>query len=186
VQPGDLMPDSTVYLGQYAPKDRDGKSLGGIFNIFAAPTDLPQAMTYNDTIRHVAGLNFWHGHSGDNYANDTEIYAALKDGSYAGGWIIPPHDILHGKDSGGNDTAPDNIFAYKDKGALKGTFKMIATGDADYSNRYWSSTKSHLDPSYMWAVCLSDREATCAPRGLYRLSCRPVRLVKARGQSRSR
>ena len=150
-----------IYLGTYAPVDRDGVSLKKVFNVFAAPDDLfiketrqvhkkakglrglfgatvvenetkyIEIFTYEDAVKYVAGLKSWHGHDGANHATDKELYTAIKDSTYNGGWIIPTRDILLGKDLNDNKTTPDNILAHKDKGSLKGTFKMAASGGSD-------------------------------------------------------
>lgn len=109
-KPGDLVPGQGIYLGQYTPKDRDGNSLSKTFNVFAAPEDLPERMTYIGAVEYIAQLKNWHGHDGTNYATDKEFYDAVKNGSYNGGWIVPTYGIL----------------SHKDKGALLGTLRIIA------------------------------------------------------------
>src|SRR5262249_47246471 len=149
-QPGDLVPGEGVYLGTYRPTDRDGHSLCKTFNVFAAPEDLPETMKYVDAVKHIAKLNNWNGYEGTNYATDKEFYAAIKNGSYNGGWIIPTRDILHGKDVDGKDTTPDNIFSSKDKGAFKHkkhAFKMAASSGSDFADGYWSSTENRGNPA---------------------------------------
>jgi hypothetical protein len=176
--PGQKMTDGTIYLGQYAPKERDGHSLGKIFNVYAAPEDLPKTMEYVATVKHIAKLKKWNGYDGTIYATDEELYAAIKNGSYNGGWIIPTVDILCGKDFDHKDTTPDNILAHKDKGALKGTFKMTAYSDLDSPDCYWSSTEYDRGHRVV-VVRLSDGGGGWYYKDLRRLSCRPVRLVEA-------
>lgn len=176
-RPGQKMPDGTVYLGRYTPKDRDGNSLSKTFNVFAAPNDLPKTMAYVEAIEYVAGLKNWNGYDGTNYPTDEEIYAALKDGSYNGGWIIPPHEILCGKDTDGGTTTPDNLYACRNGGAFKGTFRDVASGNN--SIWYWSSTENRVEPSHLWNVRFSDGKREWNHNKELRLSCRPVRLVPA-------
>lgn len=177
---GQKMPDGTIYLGQYKPKDHDGNSLSKAFNVFAAPEDLPETMRYVGAVKHIARLKKWNGYDGTNYATDKELYAAIKSGSYNGGWVIPTRDILHGKDVDGKETTPDNILAHKDKGSLKGTFKMTASGDgSDFPVWYWSSTEDRDYPSGVWVVRFSDGYGVWLLKDDSRLSCRPVRLVEA-------
>jgi len=172
--------DQGVYIGQYSPKDRDGRSLGKIFNVFAAPQDLPDTMKYVDAVKHIAALNNWYGFDGTNYATDKELYQALDNGSYNGGWIIPTRDLLYGKDVNGNAIQPDNLYAYKDKGDLAGTFCVAASSGSDYPDWYWwSSTEHRDDPSNVHIVRFSDGYEGWNPKDGYRLSCRPVRLVAA-------
>jgi len=183
---GDKMEDSQdVYLGQYQPKDRDGNSLGKIFNVFAAPQDLTdasgkkEAFKYVDAVKRIAGLKNWNGHDGTNYATDKELYQALKNGSYDGGWIIPTRDLLSGKDVNGNVTQPDNLYAHKDKGALAGTFCVAASSGSGYPDWYWSSTEDRGNSSGMHSVRFLDGGEGWSRKDDGRLSCRPVRLVAA-------
>jgi len=176
---GQLMPDGTVYFGKCAT-DSNGKSLGKIFNMFAAIKDLEDIATYNDTLKKVADPKGLHGHNGTNYATDKEFYAALRDGSYNSGWIIPPINILNGKGADGKMTTPDNLYAHKNKGALKDTFKMTTSGDgSDSPDWYWSSTQSPDDSSDVYSVRFSDGGRHWLLNGYRRFSCRPVRLVAA-------
>lgn len=177
-QPGQKMPDGTIYLGQYTPKDRDGKSLSKTFNVFAAAEDLPETMKYVDAVKYIASKYKAHGYDGTNYATDKELYAAIKSGSYNGGWIIPTRDILHGKDIDGKETTPDNILAHKDKGSFKDTFKTAASSGSDYPDWYWSSTENRDNSSNVWNVRLSDGNDDWNHKDNNRLSCRPVRLVE--------
>ncbi len=177
---GQKMPDGTIYLGQYSPKDRDGKSLSKTFNVYAAPEDLPETMKYVDAVKHIAKLKKWNGYDGTNYATDKELYAAIKSGTYNGGWIIPTRDILDGKDVDGKDTTPDNILAHKDKGAFKEAkhaFKTAASSGSDFPDWYWSSTENRDDLSFVWVVRLSFGNGVWGRKDDVRLSCRPVRLV---------
>ena len=211
---GQKMADQSVYIGQYAPKDRDGNSLGKIFNVFAAPGDLGGTDTYVDTVKHIARLKAWNGfyegdakngHDGTNYANDTEIYQALKDGSYNGGWIIPTRDLLSGKDVDGNKTQSGNLLAAYNKAVLKGiektetppltsqdfeftdssfkrgqnsgALKTSSGSDSCYPNWYWSSTENRPYPYNVLVVHLSGGYENWEPKGDLCLSCRPVRLV---------
>ena len=165
-----------VYIGQYAPKDHDGNSLGKIFNVFAAPEDLGGTEQYVDTVKHIARLTNWNGFDGTNYAADKEIYKALKDGSYNGGWIIPTRDLLSGKDVEDNKTQSGNLLAAYNKAVLQGV--KTSPGDVSgYPAWYWSSTEYRDCPSYVNFVCLSDGREGWNYKDDARLSCRPVRLV---------
>src|ERR1035437_5103371 len=162
-EPGRLILGQGVLVGQYAPKDREGNSLGKIFNVFAAPQDLTGASgkketyKYVDAVKRIAALKNWNGFDGTNYATDKEIYKALKDGSYNGGWILPTRDLLVGTDVDGKQNQPDNIYAHKDKGSLQGTFNTTnkASG-SDYPDWYWSSSEDRNYPSYVLNVRFSD------------------------------
>jgi len=182
---GDLIPRQGVFLGEYAPKDRDGNSLGKIFNVFAAPQDLTDAsgkkevFKYVDAVNRVAELKDWNGFNGTNYATDKELYQALKNGSYDGGWIIPTRDILRGNDVDGQATTPDNLYIHKEKGALAGTFCTAASSGSDFPGWYWSSTENRDTSSGVHNVRFSDGNEDWFLKDLIRLSCRPVRMMEA-------
>jgi hypothetical protein len=179
LQPGQLMADGTIFLGKYTPKD-----LSTPFNVFAAPEDLPETMTYNDTVTAVAGLEGWHGHDGARYADDKEIYAALKDGSYGGGWIIPPRELLSGTKADsparglqGDVVQPDNLFDHRNTGSFKKTFETARGSGPDYPHLYWSSSEER-SASGVWSVDFADFDEGFDLKDKCELSCRPVRLVK--------
>jgi len=194
LQPGQRMPDGTVYLGKYAPKDRQGNSLGNIFNVFAAPEDLTGAsgnrkiFTYVEAVRRIAALKSWHGHDGTHYATDKEFYKAVKDGSYDGGWIVPPRELLTGsaadepsRDRQGEIVQPDNLFDRRNCGSFKNTFATPASNGLGFSHGYWSSSERRDTSSYMWAAnFLAGLDCACHKNG-ERQSCRPVRLVPVPG-----
>ena len=167
-----------VYIGQYAPKDRDGNSFGRIFNVFAAPEDLGGTETYVDAVKHISQLKNWNGFDGTDYATDKELYKALKDNSYKGGWIIPTRDLLSGEDVDGNDTQSGNLLAAFNKGVLKGIKTEYASGSG-YPDWYWSSTEDRDYPSGVLGVRLSDGFECWSRKVNFRLSVRPVRLVAA-------
>jgi hypothetical protein len=151
---GVLVKGRGIYFGRWEPQDREKQSLGKIFNVYAAPQDLPETMKYVDTVKHIADLKNWNGFDGTNYATDKEIYAALKDGSYTGGWIIPPRELLSGTEPDGkfgirqgNIIQPDNLYAHKDKGSFKDTFTTAAASGSDYPEWCWSSTEHRDYPS---------------------------------------
>jgi hypothetical protein len=183
---GKAIPGQGVYLGKYTPKDRDGNSLSQTFNVFAAPEDLRDGnkrslLTYNDTQALLARTKGFHGHDGATFKNDSDLYAALRSGSYNGEWFIPTRDILHGKDVDGNETTPDNILAHWKKGALSGTFCETAGGGDVYPLYYWSSSEPRGNADHVYFVRLSDGFEGWDRKDDCRLSCRPVRMVPAVG-----
>lgn len=195
-QPGALQPDGTVYLGKYAPQGILGKA----FNVFAAPQDMtakgflkkkPHSVFLRDgVIAAVSKLRNWHGHDGEDYFNDEELHKSLERETYKGGWVIPPCELLTGSRPDGawgicpgHFIQPDNIFAHKDRGGFKGTFKAAANNDfdlsgvSDFTGWYWSSTGAPDYPHEAYAVRLLDGYARWGLALNSRLSCRPVRLV---------
>jgi hypothetical protein len=172
--PGQEIPGQGIFLGTWQPEGLSQK-----FNVFAAPEDLPDTMKYVEAVKHLAGRKGWHGHDGTNYATDKEFRQALGNGSYAkegSGWIIPPRELLTGKDADGNMVQPDNLLAAFNKGVLKG-IKTAASG-SDYPDWYWSSTEYRVLPSDVLIVRFSDGNENWDLKDYVRLSCRPVRLVQ--------
>ncbi len=185
---GTQIADGSIYLGVYSPKDRQGKSLGKIFNAFSAPENLPKLMEYIDAVKYIAKLKNWHGYDGMNYPSDKEIYTALKDGSYNGGWIIPPRELLVGTefDGGagirqGKIIQPDNLFDYQNKGNFKGTFDTAGPRDGSESpDWYFSSTEYRYNLSHIWVVRFLDGFEDWESKNDGRFSCRPVRLTEVK------
>ena len=150
---GQRIGDKGVYVGIWKPKGGSGKK----FNVFAAPEDLTDAsgkkalLTFKDAAKEVGRLRNWHGHDGGNYANDTAFYKALKKGIYNGEWVIPPLDILGGKDIDGNTVQRDNLYAHRNAGAFKRTFTTRSSG-SDHAHWYWSCTEGRDNPDTVLIV----------------------------------
>jgi len=193
-EPGQEMPDGTIYLGKYSPTGLEGNSLGMEFNVVAAKEDLPEGpRTYVDTVQYMAELKNWNGFDGAGYKNDKELYNALRKDAYNGQWIIPTFEILRGKDEERKDTTFNSLFAYRNTEAFKGTFKIAARRNNDDDNdepnlpdSYWSSTEPRDAPYGAFFVTFSDDhdwndgwlyKDDRPGRAGRRLSCRPVRLV---------
>jgi hypothetical protein len=188
--PGKEIAGEGVFLGQFRPKGRDGKSLGVVFNAFAAPEDLTdtsgkkETFKYVDAVKRVKGLKDFHGHDGESYATDKELNQALKSGSYKGGWVIPTRELLIGTEADGPTgirkggvVQPDNLYDHREKGDLKGTFCTKAASGSGFPQWYWSCTEDREDPACVWDAGFSDGYGGWARKGIIRLSCRLVRLV---------
>jgi hypothetical protein len=187
--PGQLFPrQGGIYFGQVA-KDMDGNSLGEVFNIIAAPEDMTDetgnvVFTYNAAVERLARLENWHGFDGGHYLTDIELYAALKDGSYKGDWVIPTGDVLGGFGSSFTEVR-GYLQLYSDKGAFAGTFQTEKSGlEGDLSHWYWSCTKWRYDDArgQIWSTAFtwwSDSEVR--DKDKEQLRVRPVRLVPVPG-----
>jgi hypothetical protein len=178
-QIGQTIEGKGVYMGIWQPKDRNGKSLGKTFAVYAAPEDLTSesgaklVATFQDHAKRMTALKGWHGHDGGDFANDAALYKALVDGSAIGKWFIPTRDLLVGTDVDGNKVQADNLYANKDKGDLKGTF----TTSGDFLDHwYWSCTEPRDIQSYVWLARFSDAVVGWDAIGDFRLSCRPCRV----------
>jgi len=170
--PGLEIPRHGIFIGTWQPQGLSQK-----FNAFAANEDLPKdsySQTYDDIIKYLAGLEGWHGHNGTNYATDKELYEALKNESYDGGWFIPPRELLTGNDAKGKRIQLNNLCDHKAKGALSGTFhKAFPKASGMW---YWSSTQNSKKPHDIWSVNFENgNEFSWYKRGAM-LNCRPVRL----------
>jgi hypothetical protein len=170
--PGQEIRGYGIFIGTWQPEGLSQK-----FNVFAAPEDLVdrrgKPRSYADTVGTLSKLKDWHGYAGADYENDTALYAALENGSYDGKWVIPPLEVLSGRDANGNLVQQDHIRRYQDAGALKNTFSRGS------SNFYWSSTEDHDDPSHVRNVCLSDGRVDLNHKNGLSVCCRPIRLEPA-------
>jgi len=183
---GQLVPGKGVYLGIWSPSDRHACSINKMFNVYAAPYDLgldenghgsKLIITYNDAVKAVSEIKNLMGHNGAQYKNDTELYDALRSGSYKGEWFIPTRDLVNGTDVDGIKVQHDNLYQHRNTGKFANTF-TTASG-SDYPDWYWSSTEHRGFPSFVWDVRLSDGNDAWDHKDNSRLSCRPVRLVEA-------
>ena len=183
LQRGQHIPGKGIYVGAWQPRDRNGQSLGKIFDLYAAPTGLQDAqgrnlrLTFNAAVQHVAGLRNWHGHDGMNMANDTAVYKTIQDGRYQDleKWFIPTRDIVDGKDLDGQQIImPDNLYALKDTGDFQNTFITTSNG-SDCAHWYWSCTEHRDNPSNVWNVRFSDGDDDWNDKDNNELSTRLVR-----------
>jgi hypothetical protein len=190
VKPGDTVEGEGVFIGIFEPRDRDGKSLCKTFKIFAAPEDLPgedgarACLSYPDMVARLAQMKNWHGHDGANYKNSDRIYKALDTGRYKSEWIIPPHEILSGRDHIGIPIEqPDTILAHWQKGDLANTFNTDAGRAFIVHPHHYISSTVLPDGEYYFFACPSKDVGDRAPRWTHEAtptSCRPVRLVEVK------
>lgn len=169
---GQMVEGHGVYLGLYNLKDNNGVSLRKIFNIFAAPEDLPGVSGYLETVHQVAALKSWNGHDGTLYTNDAEMFTALRDGTYTGGWVVPPREVL------GVKSVPEGMLAHQGKGALQNSFKTASNNGSYYPSWYWSSTEDSGKPEYVGITNFLTKESGWDAKSGYQFSCRPVRFVE--------
>jgi len=180
-QIGQKIEGKGIYMGVYAPKDRNGTSLGKTFAVYAAPEDLTGesgaklVATFQDTARRMTALKGWHGHDGGDFANDAAIIQGLADGSALGKWLIPTRELLSGTDYNGDKVQTDNLLAHKDKlGEI--TTSREGCGDCEYPNYYVSSTEYHARSYYVWCARPAGGDDLWLNKGNNRMSCRPIRV----------
>jgi hypothetical protein len=181
-----------IFLGTWELKDKDGNQLSKIFNVFAAPENIfnerKNTLSYDGIVRLLSGEKDFHGYAGAGYRSDTEIYEALRNGSYNGEWFIPPRELLVGTVGNGPEgvrqgaaSQPDNLFDYKEKGALSGTFAKESMNGDDHYGWYWSSTSPVEHPEWRHHVNFSDGYESCATTDTRGMRCRLVRLELKHG-----
>ncbi|HBR69391.1 MAG TPA: hypothetical protein DEA55_08465 [Rhodospirillaceae bacterium] len=153
---GKLIQGKGINLGTWEPKGKDGRTLGKIFDLYAAPEDIrnnsgPVLMNLNNAVKHVADLKNYHGHDGGNFANDNAILeAAINDPKALAKWFIPTKEILHGKTSGGDKIQTKNLYDYRNIGDFKNTF--IAKNGSRPAGWYCSLTEIPDYPSLYYSV----------------------------------
>ncbi len=178
-----------VLIGTYQAKDSGGKLIGKVFNVYAAPVDYSVKMrviSYVFCATTVSELQEWHGHAGHRAFDHIEIQRDLQNGTYNGGWIIPPAEILCGSNpnkswhdkwlKGSNDTE-NSLYGNHNAESLKGSFSV------DDEDLYWSSTYDKRKRK-VWAVSFKTGAGEWADPNLNYHRCRLVRLVDAQLDSR--
>ncbi len=174
-KPGYHYKDEGIFICEWRPVDREGKSIGKIFNVFAAPEDLMDKKghrwegNFHDAVAAVAQLEGWHGHDGGYIPSETVLCMALKYDTYQGDWFIPPVDIAV------------ELFDLYNIGDMTGT--LVGPHERDthaYPGWYWSCTENkEVIP------CVSGVQAGTLVMGWMNknsllLPCRPVRVVEVK------
>jgi hypothetical protein len=179
LEAGKLIEGKGIYLGTWEPKDNSGRTLGKIFDIYAAPEDIRNGsgnllMTFNNAVKHVASLRNYHGHDGGNIANEKAILEAVRNNPAAlAQWFLPTKELLHGKTSGGDKIQPANLYDSRNTGAFKNTF--ITKSGSGFALWYWSLTELPDIPSFVYVVVFTDGVDDCILKDNFELSSRVVR-----------
>ena len=178
---GTLIEGKGVYVGTWEPTDNNNRTLGKVFDLYAAPEDIRNnsgnnlLMTFNDAVRHVAGLRNWHGHDGNNFANEEAVTQAVRTNpGLLAKWFIPTKEILHGKNAQGTKVQPNNLYDHRTKMPRGAEFVTNASGSDD-ARWYWSCTEHPDNSSYVSNVHFTDGDDDWYGKGGYELSVRPVR-----------
>lgn len=158
-----------VFFGKWTLAAQNGVTRS--FNLFAAPVDLTdrRGLTIADTIKQVAQLKNWHGHDGAKY-KAAFLHAALADGTYKGEWVIPPIEILVGKNAEGIQVQADNLSVHRNAGDFRGTL----LDDPDFES-YWSSAMREGRP--VAGSLGSGQVFSVISHNVSSAPCRPVRFV---------
>jgi hypothetical protein len=106
-----------------------GKRVGPVLDYFVAPKDtrrlclFNQMSSYDDDIKLIAEMKSVSGHGGILLPDDTAIYnTAATNADKLALWHMPTLALVNGQNAHGKVVNTDNMYAHKDKGALKGTF----------------------------------------------------------------
>jgi|GEM_PF-4442080 len=128
---GALIEGRGVFIGTWAPADSEGRHLGQVFNLFAAPEDVPglyKKMPFNQAAKKIAQLGHFHGHAVTMAASSATSLVTAS--TYKGEWFIPPRDVV-----------TDNLLGNKLNGALATTLP---------ARHYRSSTPSRTRANKSW------------------------------------
>lgn len=174
VQKGILLAPAFQHL------NRKGKRVGPVVDYFAAPKDTRflngsrQLATYNQDIQRIADLEEVCGHRGILLPNDAAIYdAAETDPTKLALWHMPTLPLVNGRNMGSDQVNPNNMYAHKGNGALRGTFTDKAGSDG--ARWYWSATEPRDLPSLVFVVAFTAGDDAWDPKDYYDMSSRPVR-----------
>jgi hypothetical protein len=212
-KPGDYVEGCGVFIGAWTPLGANGKKLGPTFNIFTTKEDLRaekdparfdlekfkpvsaepalyapahQTFTYHGAAAAVSQMNEEQGYDVRSYDDDAALYAALKDGSYGGQWIIPPRELVDGFSLRKPD-APHFLYKYRGEGSLSDTFVTECPDDWEddvYPQCYWSCTTSiwSENEGKRAAVSFAGDGMSMLDMKQNRASIRPVRLEPVKAQ----
>lgn len=174
VQKGILLAPAFQHL------NRKGKRVGPVVDYFAAPKDTrfldgsKQLATYNNDIQRIADLEEVCGHRGILLPNDAAIYdAAETDPAKLALWHMPTLPLVNGRNMGSDQVNPNNMYAHKGNGALRGTFTDKAGSDG--AQWYWSATEHRDYPSGVYVVAFTVGGDDWGRKDNGGLSSRPVR-----------
>ena len=175
---GQMVKGKGIYFGVQEITTKGG--LTQTFDLYAAPEDLTDAQdeklvtTYNKAVIALNEKKDWHGHHGECFENSEELEEALVNGTYKGGWFIPTKEILHGRNTNGDEVQSDNLYNHREK-MPSGSEFITTNNESDLAHWYWSSTEHPDDSSRVSSVDFTDGDDDWDGKGGYELSTRPVR-----------
>lgn len=162
--------------------NREGKRVGPVFDYFAAPEDTrfldcsKQLNTCNNDIQRIADLEEVCGRRGILLPNDAAIYdAAENDPAKLALWHMGTLPLVNGRNIGSDKVNPNNMYAHKDRGALRDTFTDKADSGPGLAHCYWSATVHRVSPSGLYGVDFTDGDGGWGHKDFDVLSSRPVR-----------
>ena len=163
------------------------------YHVIAAPNDLAdsggrkQLFTYTKAVQEVAKLRWWAGHDGEYIENSRVLEVMIKSGAAIGKWVIPPHELVSGKDFNGERVVDGSLFALSKIKSQEANFSNVTPAENMlHPNLYWSccNAGNYGNGQYKWLTDFSDgRTANLTEEGVMG-SVRPVLIFPA-GQSHS-
>jgi hypothetical protein len=160
------------YVGTWEPKDGN-ESLGSIFDLYVAPTDIlnsdgtSKLLTHERAVTHVSRKRCWHGHHGLHIEKEQDLIKLILEGRLQelNKWFIPPFDVLE-----------QNIYANRNHPSLKQTFN---TESGMGSINIYRSCSEHIGrPTHVCNIKFQNSvEYLVYPKEQYELPTRPVRAV---------
>ncbi|MDD3370549.1 MAG: hypothetical protein PHE27_01860 [Alphaproteobacteria bacterium] len=185
---GSFVENEGIFFGEWTPLNDKGQPIGR-YILFAAPEDLsdkggnPLYLSFEDAAVEVASLHNYCGHDGVFYDSEDSLLKALEDGSYKGGWILPPKAIVNGENDENDELSPNTLSANIFNGDFKDTF-CLSANENDMNNPCWYYTCSeYRSGQLVWdgkitVVLVKDGDDFWHGRTKDRAACRPCRLVR--------
>lgn len=135
-----------IFIGTWTPKDRQGNSLGQVFDLFAAKRDVQTLNTFNALAEYVANMENGFNHLQGNTAPDKVLYDALQNGSYQGEYFIPTYDI-----------AIDHLYENQDKFVNDSRLVAHTTSASDpVSHIYATSSERAVNTPFVYTLNMVD------------------------------
>ena len=178
---GQVTEGKGIYQGIWLPTDSNDRRLGRVFDLYVAPEDIKDGnddnlvMTFNDTVRHVAGIRDFHGHNGSNFENDNAVMQAVQNNpEQLRNWFIPTKEIWHGENTDGEKVQPNNLFDQRES-MPRGSEFITTSSHSIGRNCYWSCTEYRGNESGVYLIDASDGEAIQVSKENFQLSTRLIR-----------
>lgn len=137
-------PEKGIHLGQWRPE-----TLTRTFNIFVSPEALCE-ITFTQAKKEILKMNPHTDLEDADFANEERILLRLKEGRYNGEWVIPPRELIDGRNRSGDFKQEDNLLRFFELGILNlenGYFwSSTWKGGKIYNLRLGDIKRVDLDP----------------------------------------
>jgi hypothetical protein len=176
---GEKVPGKGIFAGKWQPHFFNDMIMGKSFYVYAAPENLRTQMafgggrgparlwSFHDAANEVAGIQNWHGHAGCNLESTAALLDALDDGSYNGGWFIPPIELFTGRNAFGRHIHKHALQKHLNK---PGFAPMLTNA----LHKFWSCTEDP-ETGKILSVNLATKAVEGCDRNNMPLNCRPMR-----------